>query len=491
MDWIFSGEGLYSPAGLIGLSIFLVDLIIRIVAIIVIPRNRKPTSAMAWLLAIYFVPFIGALVFLMIGNPRLPKARRKRQEQINEHLQEVMPQDPIVAVQDFPESFQSLIKLNNTLGALPMTSSNSAQLISDYEQSFAAMTEAVNNAKEYVHVEFYILQLDDATKHLFEAIANAAARGVAVRVLLDHWANRGKPFYKKTLKFLKESGVEWALMLPVQPLKRKWQRPDLRNHRKLLVVDNRVAFMGSQNVTHSSYNLPKNIRRGLNWVDLMAQIEGPVVQSIDAVFLSDWYSETGQPLTASWGELPIGHGSLDCQIVPSGPGFESENNLRLFLALIYSAQHQINMVSPYFIPDEAMLLAITTACQRGVRVELFVSEEGDQAMVYHAQRSYYEALLTAGVKIWMYTKPYILHSKSMTIDDDVAVMGSSNMDMRSFGLNMEISMLVHGSEFVQQLRGVEHEYRELSRELTLEEWNKQPLRSTILDNLARLTSALQ
>ena len=138
-----------------------------------------------------------------------------------------------------------------------------------------------------------------------------------------------------------------------------------------------------------------------------------------------------------------------------------------------------------------MLLAITTACQRGLQVELFVSEEGDQAMVYHAQRSYYEALLRAGVKIWLYRRPFILHTKSLTIDDETAIIGSSNMDMRSFGLNLEISMLVRGSEFVDQMRTVEDRYRSLSRELTAEEWKKQPLRSTVLDNLARLTSALQ
>ena len=149
------------------------------------------------------------------------------------------------------------------------------------------------------------------------------------------------------------------------------------------------------------------------------------------------------------------------------------------------------IVSPYFVPDEALLLAVSTACDRGLQVELFVSEEGDQAVVYHAQRSYYEALLRAGVRIWMYRKPYILHTKSLTIDDDIAVIGSSNMDMRSFGLNLEISMLVRGEEFVQEVRAVEDHYRALSRELTLEEWLQQPLRSTVLDNLARLTSSLQ
>ena len=175
-----------------------------------------------------------------------------------------------------------------------------------------------------------------------------------------------------------------------------------------------------------------------------------MVASVNAVFLSDWYSETDEILTDEIDlfDVKSGPGELDCQIIPSGPGFEFENNLRLFLGLIYYAQRKIIIVSPYFVPDEGLLNAITTACHRGLHVELFVSEEGDQAIVYHAQRSYYEVLLRAGVKIWMYRKPYILHSKSMTIDDGFAIIGSSNMDMRSFGLNMEISMLVRGEQFV-------------------------------------------
>ncbi|MDR2998145.1 MAG: phospholipase D-like domain-containing protein, partial [Microbacterium sp.] len=331
-----------------------------------------------------------------------------------------------------------------------------------------------------------------ATDNFFRALEEVAARGIPVRVLLDFWANRGKPKYKQTRKRLEAMGADWHEMLPVQPLQGRWQRPDLRNHRKLLVVDGKTAFVGSQNITDSSYNLRKNIKRGLHWVDLMVQVDGPIVASVNAVFLSDYYAETDRvPEGIDITRVETGSGDLDCQIVPSGPGFEAENNLQLFLGLLYGAKRKIMMVSPYFVPDEALLLAVSTACDRGVQVELFVSEEGDQAMVYHAQRSYYEVLLKAGVRIWMYRKPFILHTKSLTIDDDVAVIGSSNMDMRSFGLNMEISMLVRGEEFVAEMRAVEDEYRSLSRELTLEEWEQQPLRSTVLDNLARLTSALQ
>ena len=475
-------------------AVFIFDLAIRIWAIIVIPRNRRPTAATAWLLAIYFIPFVGLLLFFLIGNPRLPRVRRRKQRQINEYIHDATENLEFGSLRpDAPAWFTSLVTMNRNLGAMPLAGDNTVTLIAEYQESLDAMAEAVRGAQQYAHIEFYILQSDAATDNLFRAMEEACARGITVRVLLDHWANRGKPFYKATLKRLDAMGAQWHLMLPVQPFKGKYQRPDLRNHRKLLVVDGDVAFMGSQNVTDSTYNLPKNIRRGLHWVDLMVRLQGPVVASVNAVFLSDWYSETDEELSAEFDveNHETGPGDLDAQVVPSGPGFDSENNLRLFLGLLYAAERKIIIVSPYFVPDESLLLAVTTACHRGVHVELFVSEEGDQAIVYHAQRSYYEALLRAGVKIWMYRKPYILHSKSLTIDDETAVIGSSNMDMRSFGLNMEISLLVRGSEFADQMRAVEDRYRSLSRELTLEEWQQQPLRSTVLDNLARLTSALQ
>lgn len=476
------------------ITLFVVDLVVRIAAIIIVPRNRRPTAAMAWLLAIYFIPFVGVFLFLLIGNPRLPRKRRRKQTAINHYIHDTSASLDFGTLRpNAPDWFRALVRLNRNLGAMPIAGDNAATLISDYQQSLDAMAEAIRRAQRYVHVEFYILQSDDSTDNFFRALEEAAERGVVVRVLLDHWANRGKPFYKQTLRRLDAMGAHWHLMLPVQPLRGRYQRPDLRNHRKLLVIDGDVAYMGSQNVTDSSYNLRRNIRRGLHWVDLMVRVEGPVVASINAVFLSDWYSETDETLRDEIDLFSVttGPGDLDCQVVPSGPGFDFQNNLKLFLGLLFAARERIIIVSPYFVPDEALLLAITTACQRGVHVELFVSEEGDQAMVYHAQRSYYEALLRAGVVIWMYRKPFILHSKSVTIDDEVAVIGSSNMDMRSFGLNLEVSLLVRGEEFVRDMRAVEHTYRRLSRQLTIEEWRRQPLRSTILDNLARLTSALQ
>ncbi|WP_375339613.1 cardiolipin synthase [Microbacterium rhizophilus] len=471
----------------------IVDLTIRVIAVIIVPRNRRPTAGMAWLLAIFFLPVPGLLLFLLIGNPRLPRHRRRRQEQINDYIREAREYLERGSLRpNEPAWFTSLVRMNRELGAMPLTGDNGARLIRDYGESLAEMAAAIRAAREYVHVEFYILKSDAATDDFFRALEEVRERGVPVRVLLDHWANLSKPYHRRTLRRLDAMGAEWRFTLPIQPLRGKWQRPDLRNHRKILVVDGDVAFLGSQNVTDASYNLKANIRRGLQWVDLMVRLDGPIVSSVNAVFLSDWFSEADAvPEGIDLKEMESGTGDLDCQIVPSGPGFEVENNLRLFLGLLYGAQKRVIMISPYFVPDEALLLAITAATKRGLQVELFVSEEGDQTVVYHAQRSYYEALLRAGVRIWLYPKPYILHTKGLTIDDEVAVIGSSNMDMRSFGLNLEVTLLVRGEEFVQQMREVEAEYRELSRELTLDEWLQQPLRSTVLDNLARLTSALQ
>jgi len=486
-----------STANLIWIIAFLVDLAIKIAALIIIPRRRKPTAAMAWLLAIFLIPYVGIILYLLIGTFKLPKKRRDEQARIDEIIRENVRDEHLETMDiTWPRWFQRVVQQNEKLTGIPASNGNQATLLGDYQGSIDAMAAEIDTAQKFVHVEFFIVAWDDTTRGFFAAMERAVARGVTVRLLADHLPSAKIPGSKETFAELDRIGVKWSWMLPVQPLKGKYQRPDLRNHRKLLIIDGKIGYMGSQNMIDRSYNKRGNIRRGLQWQDLMTRLDGPIVAGLNAIFITDWYSETNEllmretdPITPE--VVEESPDSLDCQVVPSGPGFEGENNLRLFLALLYYAQNRIIVTSPYFVPDEAMLYAITTATQRGVQVELFVSEIGDQGLVYHAQRSYYEALLRAGVRIYMYQAPYILHAKHFTIDDDVAVIGSSNMDMRSFSLNMEVSLMVRGRSFVSEMREIEDGYRKVSRELTLDEWLTQPLRSTILDNLARLTSALQ
>jgi cardiolipin synthase len=479
---------------LAGLAI-VVDFVVRVTALLVIPRNRRPSTAMAWLMAIFFLPYLGILLFLLIGSTRLPKRRREKQQEINRFIIESTEgMERVTREHSWPGWLDSVVELNRTLGAMPLVGGNRARLYSRYDESIAAMTAEVDAATRYVHVEFYILAWDVTSAPFFDALERAVQRGVTVRVLLDHIASLRSPGYRRTTRKLTAIGADWHLMLPVQPLRGRYQRPDLRNHRKVLVVDGRVGFMGSQNMVHRSYNKVVNRKRGLKWQDLMTRLEGPIVSGLNAIFITDWYAETDQLLVRETDPVEIAatdDDELDCQVVPSGPGFPGENNLRLFNALLYYAQERIVITSPYFVPDDSMRYAITTAVQRGLSVELFVSEIGDQPVVYHAQRSYYEELLKAGVRIWMHRAPYILHSKHFTIDDDVAVIGSSNMDMRSFSLNMEVSLMVRGPGFVREMRRIEDGYRARSRELTLEEWSRRTRWSTVLDNLARLTSGVQ
>jgi cardiolipin synthase len=470
------------------------DILIRIFAIAVVPRNRKPQTAAAWLILIFLQPYIGIILFFLIGSTKLPRHRREKQREINRYILETTDgMDRVIRDATFPVWLDPIVELNRTLGSMPLVGGNSARLFPEYSASLEAMTEAVRRARIFVHAEFYIVSFDNTTASFFEALEDAVQRGVTVRVLLDHVASLRSPGYHRTIRQLKKIGVDWHLMLPVQPLRGRYQRPDLRNHRKLLVVDGVVGFTGSQNMIDRSYNKRGNLKRGLRWKDLMVRFEGPIVAGVNALFVTDWYSETGELLLRESDRVPDERTEqvLDAQVVPSGPGFELENNLRLFNALVYSAQERVIITSPYFVPDDSMLYAITNAAYRGLDVQLFVSAVADQPVVYHAQRSYYEALLRAGVRIWLYQAPTVLHAKHFTIDDEVAVIGSSNMDMRSFSLNFEISVMVRGRSMVQELRVLEGSYREESRELLLEEWLDRPLRSRVLDNTARLTAAVQ
>ncbi|MBS2940065.1 cardiolipin synthase [Nocardioides sp. J2M5] len=475
----------------------LVGIALRVAALGIIPARRKPSTGMAWLLLVLLAPALGLIAFAFFGSARLGRRREQRLRRINAVIAErATPLQPREEPRDVPAYVTSAVRLNHHLASLPLSHDNTVTLLEDYAGSVAAMTEAVRKAERYVHVEFYITALDDLTRPLLDALGDAVRRGVAVRLLLDHLGSRGIPGWPDLRRALDASGVDWHPMLPIAPLQGKFRRPDLRNHRKLLVVDGVVGFMGSQNLTEPGYNKPKNHRLGREWVELMVRLRGPVVASLEAVFASDWALETGGVLDVvpgpPAGEAQPGEVSgASCQVVPSGPGYAAENNLLLFTTLVYGATRRLSITSPYFVPDESLLYAVTTAARRGVAVELFVSEVSDQFMVGHAQNSYYEALLEAGVRIHRYPAPYVLHAKHFSVDDDVVVIGSSNMDQRSFALNFEVSLMMTGADVVAAVRRVEDRYRALSRELTLEEWGRRGPGRRYVDTVMRLTAALQ
>ena len=483
-----------SQTVLVSWLLFAAHVLIVLVAAVLISANRKPSAAIAWILAIIFIPLLGITFFLLTGFGKLPRKRRDKQREVSEAiLARTDGLDRVSHREEWPSWLASMVTMNRNLGSLPMVGGNSAELIESYTGSIQAMADAIDQAEHFVHVEFFILVQDEATAPVFDALERARRRGVQVRVLSDHVAQFMYPNRKATINRFAAMGAEYRPMLPLQPLRGHWRRPDLRNHRKLLVVDGVVGFTGSQNLIIDHYHKKKTIKRGLHWHELMVRLTGPIVRELDAVFVTDWYSETDELLPLDTSPVrPDDDGELvDAQILPSGPGFDNDNNLKLFAAMIQNARQRISITSPYYVPDETIQMALVTAGSRGLDVELFVSEIGDQFMVFHAQRSYYEQLLRAGVKIYLYQAPTILHAKHLSIDDDVAVIGSSNLDIRSLSLHLELSVLVHGAKFTAAMRAVEDDYRSKSRQVVLEEWLRRPTRERVFDNLMRLTSSLQ
>lgn len=480
----------------LGSLLVVLEVGLRILALGVIPGGRKPSTGMAWLLLIMVDPIIGFSIFLLFGHQNIGRKRFERQRDAFRLIESQTSWMTDYQPTEHDELLSTVVALNHSLGALPLREENTVEFIEDYEGSFRAMATDVAHAERFVHVEFYIMAWDEMTHPLLQALADAADRGVTVRLLFDHLGSRGIPGYQDMLKKLGATKIDWHPMLPIQPLKGKFRRPDLRNHRKMLVVDDTVAFTGSQNLTEPGYNKPKNHKLGRKWVELMVRVQGPTVAALNAVFATDWRTETGEvPAVVPPVDAPAPKGAeignVACQLVPSGPGIVKENNLRMFTSLIYSAKRRISLTSPYFVPDESLLYAVTTAAERGIDIELFVSELSDQFMVGHAQASYYQALLHSGVRIYLYPAPYILHSKHFTIDDEVAVIGSSNMDQRSFALNYEISLMMLGEPVVAAMRRVEDHYRSLSRELTAQEWGQRSPATKYVDNVMRLTAGLQ
>jgi cardiolipin synthase len=483
--------------GWIGIVFIAIEYVIKIAAVGFIPENRRTGSSFAWLLLVLFVPVIGLPLFLLFGSPFVQGRRHRIQGEANKLITDRTSNYPAApaAVAEQP-GLESIVGLNRTLAAMPMVSGRNEGLHGEYDDTIRAMAAAVRRAEREVNVAIYIVAWDSTTDVFLRALADAVKRGVTVRLLFDHIGTRGYPGYGKLKRRLTKAGILWHPMMPIDPLRGRWRRPDLRNHRKLMVIDGSVGFMGSQNMIDSGYLKPKNTRVGRHWKDLNIELSGPIVDSLSAVFAIDWFTETGERLGFEQHGPAENDPKLDekessFQLVPSGPGFPTQPNLRLFVSLMHRAQRRLLITSPYFVPDETLLDAITTAAYRGVEVELFVSEKADQFMVQHAQRSYYKTLLEAGVKIYQYPAPTVLHAKHLLVDDEVAVIGSSNMDNRSFALDYEIMLMSYGGTVAHDLEDIIDGYRAVSKLLTLAEWRKLPWYLRYVDNVMRLTSDLQ
>lgn len=472
---------------------FLFGWALRIWFIFYIPRRRSPSSAIAWLLLVFLVPEVGVALFFLIGKSKLSKRRREKQRYIDHLIASATPpvDERLNQINDAQRArIAPLVKLGQKLGKLPLSMGNSAEILPHYNDAIAEITAQVDSAKEFVHIEYFILALDDMTRPFFSALERAVSRGVVVRVLFDAVGSSKYPRYRLMKRELSRIGAEWHAMLPIR-IGKKYNRPDLRNHRKIVVIDDYMAYMGSQNMIDRTYHR----RDDIVYEELVVKLTGPIVRQCNMLFAADWYAETDEELRnlidPKKRPLPQKTGSVNAQVIPSGPGYEVLGNLQLFAQLLYTAKKRVVISSPYFVPDESLLIACKSAAQRGVEVILINSKVMDQYGVGFAQRSFYEDLLSVGVKIYLYRPPHLLHSKYLTVDDDIAVIGSSNMDIRSFALNLECVVVLYDKSVVAELQKQQQKDLKRSSRLDLGHWHKRPLHLKLFESIARLTSSLQ
>ena len=475
----------------------LVGWILPFVMLFIVPVSRKPSSATAWLLLIFLLPYLGLALFLLLGSPKLSKRRRAEQHKMSELISKIVaetrmhPESAAILNPEIPSRYEPFVKLNTNLADLPAIAGNAVELLPEYNSVFARIAQDIDHAQQFVHIEYFATSRDEETEAIFAAMERAVSRGVKVRMLMDHLGSRKYPNFKTMRERLTATGIEHHLTLPLHFFGAKYTRIDLRNHRKIVVIDGQIGYTGSQNLIKRNY-----FRKDAIYYDeLVARISGPAVSELEAAFATDWYSESGILLTRQNApEVAIdlkAAGEVLCQVLPSGSGFENENNLKLFTSLIHAARQKLVITNPYFVPDDALMTALTSAAQRGVDVTLVNSEASDQFLVSHAERSYYEDLLKAGVKLYRYKAPILLHSKHITIDDDIAVIGSSNMDIRSFLLNLEVTLICYAPSVVAALRPVEARNLSRSNAVNLEEWETRSTREKFYENISRLTAALQ
>src|SRR5262245_37979714 len=461
------------------------EWVIRIAMLIYVPQRRTPAAARTWLLLVFFWPVVGLVVYWVFGRIYYPQRRIEEQARASRYVREAQAEmrteraieppalDPLAA---------RSAELTARLGDFDVWGGNRVELLDDYYGAIDRLVADIDAARDHVHLLTYIFEDDATGRRVAAAIAAAARRGVTCRVLAD--AVGSKRGLAHLGPGLREAGVEVIPLLPVGLFRRGTARFDLRNHRKLTVIDGAVGYVGSQNVVEPEF-IP-----GCPNEELVARVAGPVVAQLQAVILADRYFETGEaahderhfPQIAAAGESAA-------QMLPSGPGYGRENAQTALVALIHAARERVVITTPYFVPDEAFLQALATASLRGVETRLVVSARSNQRLTQFAQSSYYDRLLDAGIAIHQY-EPRFLHAKHMTVDRSVALIGSTNIDIRSFALNCEASLLVYDERVVQALAAVQARYIAGSRVVERAAWAERPLGARVVQNSARLADSL-
>jgi cardiolipin synthase len=445
--------------------------------------HRDPASRIAWIVVILAVPVAGILAYVLFGEVNIGRRRVARARAVLAGMPAVAgaaPGDEANLVADVPQRYAHLFALGRSISGFDCIGGNTAILLADSNAAIDAMVADIDAAADHVHVLFYIWLPDGNGCRIVDALKRAAGRGVACRAMADGLGSRlmiGSEHWTA----MSEAGVHTASALPIgNPLLRPLHgRIDLRNHRKIVVVDGCITYCGSQNCADPEFRIKT---RFAPWVDIMTRFEGPIATQNQRLFAGDWMCQVDEDLDHLL-QRPIaapGPG-MPAQVIGSGPTVRYSAMPEMFETLIHAARRELIITTPYYVPDESMQGALCAAAHRGVETTIIFPARNDSWIVSAASRSYYADLLAAGVQIHEFPDG-LLHSKTLTLDGEVTLIGSANMDRRSFELNYENNILFCDEPFTSQIRQRQQAYLAHSRPVSADDVAQWPARRRLWNN---------
>ncbi|QEG33015.1 cardiolipin synthase [Bythopirellula goksoeyrii] len=476
------------------LPLFLIHLALQVIlALRVVMRRRPVGETLAWVLIIFGLPVVGPALYIMMAELKLGQHRIGRSTKLLApfrnwlaELEHRFEDHPL----RLPIEHEQLAHLGKRTLNMPALPGNQIELLDNWQAVFKHLIADIDAAISTCHLEFYIWHLGGEADRVAEALVRASKRGVDCRVLLDAMGSR--TFLRSPLAAeMKDAGVQIQEALSGGLLRMAFVRMDIRLHRKIVVIDGRTAYTGSLNLVDPRY-FKKDSGVG-QWVDAMVRLQGPTVEPLAITFLGDWYVESTEQLEdlqKNGDALPqprIAEAAV--QVLPSGPGHASGSIEQVLVTAVYAARKELILTTPYFVPNESMLMGMVSAAERGVKVILIVPKIVDSHLVRYASQAFKGDLLNAGVRIANFTGG-LLHTKSVTVDGELSLFGSLNLDPRSLRINFEISLAIYNQEFTARLRELQQQYIDQSELMDLATWESRPAKERIAENFARLAGPL-
>lgn len=451
---------------------------------LVLLRRKEPASTFAWIFVLLAFPALGIVLFWYLGRDRIRRPVRTRKV-VNQPLRtrlldrvtgQVSLAERKTVIDAAPVQLRGVMRLAASMGRADVLTGNTVEVLVGAPKTYDALVAAIEGARDHVHLQYYVFRADDAGSRIVHALEAARDRGVEVRLLYDGFGSAG---LGPRLRTLRRKGGRSAAFFPLDPI-RKAATINLRNHRKLVVVDGRIGFCGGINVSD----------RFVSWRDVHLRVEGPSVAQIAAVFAEDWFFATREDLVADrYVPTLSAVGTTTMQVVESGPDQTLERIHRLYFAAIAAAQSRVWITTPYFVPDRAIFMALTTAASRGVDVRILTNAHSNWGITQYAGRSFYEDLLAAGVRVLEY-EGGMLHTKTLVVDGQFATVGSANIDVRSFRLNFELIAVLYDPPIVKQFEALFEEDAAHAKEISASEWGKRGIGVRLMEGVGRLMAPL-